>query len=46
MTVIKSNSNFIRGWRENEPKPNNAHLEMAGREGVIFGRNTLDRHGR
>lgn len=33
MTVIEGNQNFIREWRENEPKLNNTHPEMVGRGG-------------
>lgn len=46
MMVIEGDQNFIRGWRENVPKLNNAHPEMAGKEGVGFGRNILDEHRR
>lgn len=38
MMIIEGDQNFIRGWRENAPKLNNAHPEMAGK-GVGFGRN-------
>lgn len=42
----EGNQNFIREWRENEPKLNNTHPEMLGRGGVGFGRNILDKHRR
>lgn len=41
MMIIEGDQNFIRGWRENLPKLNNAHPEMTGKGGVGFGRNAL-----
>lgn len=39
LMMIEGNQHFIRGWRENAPKLNNAHPETVGKGGVGFGRN-------
>lgn len=44
LMVVEGHQNFIKGWKESEPKLNKAYPETAGTKGVALGRNILDQY--